>query len=358
MQINLSKRELWFYGIQILSWGTLFGVNFLSYWQQNIYKITALQALIEWFCIVVLSITITTLLRIILKRTIPFDNIKGKHIFLIIGYILISSLLIIFIYMGINRILYIYIFDRADVFEHPTQKETLRVVIFAINIFVYVLGWVILYSVIKAFTLLNINRLDRVNLEVQLKESQLNTLKGQINPHFMFNSLNNIRGLMLEDVDRSREMLTRLSEMLRYSLTKNTVNAISIKDELEMVDNYIEISRIQLEERLKFTKEIDVRSTETSIPPMIIQLLVENAVKHGISKLKEGGLITLKITQDASYLSIKVTNSGKLKFEDHTTRLGLDNIKKRLQLLYGNAATFSLTEVNNEVIAHIKIPTL
>lgn len=358
MLINLSKRDFWFYTIQFLSWGTLYGVNFLTYWQQNIYNITVTQASIEWLCIVSLSVLITTLLRYVLKRTISFDNMKVKHILRIIGYILISSVLILFIYIGINRILYIHVFDRADVLEHPTQKETIRVVIFAINILVFVLGWVILYSVIKAFSLLNINRLDKANLEVQLKESQLNTLKGQINPHFMFNSLNNIRGLMLEDVNRSREMLTRLSEMLRYSLTKNNINAINLEDELEMVGNYIEISRIQLEERLQFKKEINIDTDEIKIPPMIIQLLIENSVKHGISKLKEGGLIILKIFKDETYLFIQVINSGRLKFEDHTTRLGLENIKKRLHLLYGVTATFSLTEANNEVIALIKIPVL
>jgi LytS/YehU family sensor histidine kinase len=134
---------------------------------------------------------------------------------------------------------------------------------------------------------LNKSRETRLELESNLKESQLNTLKGQINPHFMFNSLNNIRGLMLEDVTAARNMLTSLSETLRYSLTKSESNSIALEDELDMVKNYIELSKIQLESRLQFESFIDENSLSTQIPPMIIQMLIENAIKHGISNLIE-----------------------------------------------------------------------
>ena len=100
-----------------------------------------------------------------------------------------------------------------------------------------------------------------------LKQAQLNTLKGQINPHFMFNSLNNIRGLMLEDVERSREMLTKLSEMLRYSLTKASNNAIALSEELEMVENYIELSKIQFEDRPHYQESVAAETFITSNTP-------------------------------------------------------------------------------------------
>ena len=181
-------------------------------------------------------------------------------------------------------------------------------------------------------------------------------MKSQINPHFMFNSLNNIRGLMLEDVDRSREMLTKLSEMLRYSLTKNNIDAIAVEEELEMVDNYIDLSKIQFEDRLEFVKDIQKDCLHIQIPPMIIQLLVENAAKHGISNLKNGGRISLKISKGNDELSIQVANTGELRISKNSTQLGLNNIRQRLKLLYGDEAQFSLAEVDNEVIADIKIP--
>ncbi len=216
--------------------------------------------------------------------------------------------------------------------------------------------WLFAFFAIKIYHQLKKVQIRKLQLEANLKESQLNTLKGQINPHFMFNSLNNIRGLMLEDVSKSRDMLTRLSETLRYSLTKNDVDSIALEDELEMVDNYIEISKIQLEDRLTFEKDIDVETLNQHIPPMVIQMLIENAIKHGIATLKEGGKVLLKTSLKDDKLLIDVTNSGSLKKSKNSTKLGLDNIKRRLQLLYGEQATFDLFENNNQVIASIKLP--
>ncbi|AXT19188.1 histidine kinase [Flavobacteriaceae bacterium AU392] len=216
--------------------------------------------------------------------------------------------------------------------------------------------WLFVFLTIKIYYQLKTVQLRQLQLETNLKELQLNTLKGQLNPHFMFNSLNNIRGLMLEDITKSRDMLTRLSETLRYSLTKNDVDSIAFEDELEMVENYVEISKIQLEDRLRFKTHIDENSLNKQIPPMIVQMLVENAIKHGIATLKEGGEVILTAYIENEKLLISVTNSGKLKQAKDTTQLGVENIKQRLELLYGENATFNLFENNNQVVASIKIP--
>ncbi|RWX02465.1 sensor histidine kinase [Flavobacterium cerinum] len=216
--------------------------------------------------------------------------------------------------------------------------------------------WMFVVIAIKAYHHINQVKISQLELESNLRESQLNTLKGQINPHFMFNSLNNIRGLILEDAPRSRDMITRLSEMLRYSLTKNGVNTISLKEELQTVDNYIEISKIQFEERLKFGIDVNRETLNIGIPPMVIQMLVENAVKHGIGNIKEGGEVNLKVDLQKDELVIIVENSGSLSITEGSTRLGLENIKRRLSLLYGNKASFILQENGNFVEAKIIIP--
>ncbi|MCY1489487.1 Sensor histidine kinase YpdA [compost metagenome] len=218
------------------------------------------------------------------------------------------------------------------------------------------LVWLSIILAIKVYEYINEVKFTKIELESSLKESQLNSLKGQINPHFMFNSLNNIRGLILENPIKSREMITRLSEMLRYSLTKNDINTIALEEEIEMVENFIEISRIQLEDRLKFTSKVDTGLLKLEIPPMIIQMLVENAVKHGISKLKEGGEIVLDIKHENKTLVIIVANTGTLTIEEESTQLGIKNIEKRLQLIYGENANFKLQEIENQVVAEIKIP--
>ena len=222
----------------------------------------------------------------------------------------------------------------------------------------YFIVWMFVILSIKIYHHINTIKLRQAELQTSLKESQLNTLKGQINPHFMFNSLNNIRGLMLEDVGKARNMLTSLSETLRYSLTKNDATSIALEDELEMVENYVAISKIQFEDRLHFETHIDEASLTKLIPPMIIQMLVENAIKHGISNLKSGGKVTLTTKVNEGFLEIEVINSGRIEYNQNGTQLGLKNIEKRLELLYANRATFNLNEVDNQVIATIKIPVI
>ena len=222
--------------------------------------------------------------------------------------------------------------------------------------FLILITWYGVYELMRMYQKDKKNKLEKAELKTNLKESQLNTLKGQINPHFMFNSLNNIRGLMLEDVDKSRDMITRLSEMLRYSLTQSKYDSIPVSDELEMIDNFIELSKIQFEDRLEYVEEIEDGYTEKQIPPMIIQLLVENALKHGISKLPDGGKVKLFVGEENRVFIIRVTNSGTLNYDESSTKLGLDNIRQRLDLQYGKEANFKLEEINNEVVATIKIP--
>ncbi len=217
--------------------------------------------------------------------------------------------------------------------------------------------WYFFYSNGKFLESVSLYEKEKLQLESNLKESQLNALKGQINPHFMFNSLNNIRGLILENPEKSREMITRLSEMLRYSLTKSEISTIALEEEIEMVDNFIAISKIQLEDRLKYTEQKNQDTLKVQIPPMIIQLLIENAVKHGIATIKNGGEIVLTTKKENDFLSIIVSNTGKLIIAEDTTKLGLKNIEQRLELMYGHAATFSLKEIEDKVVATILIPT-
>lgn len=218
------------------------------------------------------------------------------------------------------------------------------------------LVWLFVVMTYKVIKYLKEIRIKQLELEFNIKESTLNSLKGQINPHFMFNTLNNIRGLILEDPSRSRDMITRLSEMLRYSLTKNECNEIKLEEELEMVVNYIQISKIQFEDRLQYVEEIAPETLNIKIPPMILQILVENAVKHGISNLKAGGLVKLVAKTEDKFLKVTVVNSGKLLIQSNSTQIGLKNILSRLQLLYGELAFFEIIEVNQMVEARVVIP--
>ncbi|ALM09078.1 histidine kinase [Sediminicola sp. YIK13] len=352
----MSTKNTAYWILNIAFWSVITGLMAFAYWiNDNDLKLKNWQFIMDFTIVLLLSIFYTHQLKRSINIFIQFDNLKGIDVFKVLG-LLIASILLFYITFSLYiQFAYHFIYDRADVFEHESQglKGNL---IFIINYSIYFLVWTGFYVAVKGLMELNNGRETRLQLESNLKESQLNTLKGQINPHFMFNSLNNIRGLMLEDVDRARNMLTSLSETLRYSLTKSDSNAIALEDELEMVENYIEISKIQFENRLRFNTNIDNYTLNILIPPMIIQMLVENAIKHGISNLKEGGTIILSTTLITNQLSIEVANTGKLSQSKDSTQLGLKNIEKRLELLYGDAATFNLKEKENQVIATIKIP--
>lgn len=310
--------------------------------------------ILEGFTCGILAFMCSFIIAYFIDSYIDFKKITKKQIFSLIGVFIGIQILYS---LGIWPLLSLVKDLTGTTLYEKTQLSMFFIKVYNIPFFATLFFiWLFVYITLNIYHQLKNVQLKQATLESNLKESQLNTLKGQINPHFMFNSLNNIRGLILEDTKKSREMITRLSEMLRYSLTKNDVDAIALEDELEMVDNYVAISKIQMENRLQFDKNIEVNPYGIKIPPMIIQMLIENATKHGIANLKNGGVITLNIKQEAKQLLIEVCNSGKLSMDSKSTQLGLQNIKQRLALLYKGAANFNLEEKNNQVVATIQIP--
>ncbi|AWX43840.1 Sensor protein LytS [Flagellimonas maritima] len=350
MEINKRNSNSIFWLLQFLGWGFLNSLSFFT------LKNSSSEFMMYNFVGgIFIGISSTSLLRYYLKRNISFEDFGVSDIIKIIIAGLIASLLYGLLNVGLG---YLYHTFGTSVSEEELKilKAYNKVWLLIISSLFMIFAWVVCYLVIKLLLKLNRDRIERLELNANLKQAQLNTLKGQINPHFMFNSLNNIRGLMLEDIEKSREMLTKLSEILRYSLTKNNTNAISVEEELDMVDNYIDLSKIQFEDRLEFNKDIGKETLSLQIPPMIVQLLIENAVKHGISNLKNGGRIVLSLKQEGQQLIIEVRNSGKLQINKNSTQLGLKNIRQRLKLLYAERASFQINEVDGEVVANIKIP--
>jgi len=344
----MSNKKL-FWVLQFFGWGSIAGINI---WGKLVTRtdLSKLYIYLEGFGFILSGILTTLFIRKYLKKQITFNKFQSIEIKKILISFLFGSIAFYFLLLFFSYLSY-YILNNT--IPKVTNLQHLSTVL---NSFIFILFWMLFYLSIKISQKFRKNKIEKLELETSLKESQLNTLIGQINPHFMFNSLNNIRGLMLEDVDKSREMITRLSDMLRYSLTKNNIHKITITEELEMVENYIELSKIQLENRLEFKKEIDNSILGIEIPPMIIQMLIENAVKHGISNLPQGGLIMLKVLKKEKQLIIQVFNSGKLIINNNSTKLGLENIKKRLSLIYGNDSEFLLSEKEDMVTAMIKIP--
>ena len=123
-------------------------------------------------------------------------------------------------------------------------------------------------------------------MKTSVKEAQLLALKSQVNPHFIFNSLNNIRSLVVENPEKAREMITHLSALLRYSIQFNNEERVTLEEEIVIVNNYLNLESIQLEDRLTYKIDVDEGVNNLLIPPMSIQMLTENAIKHGICPKK------------------------------------------------------------------------
>ena len=193
-----------------------------------------------------------------------------------------------------------------------------------------------------------------------MNEIELNNLKSQLNPHFIFNALNSIRALVDENPKKSKHSITQLSNILRNSLLSDKRKLTTFNEELRMVKDYLGLETIRFEERLKTTFEIHPDSNMFLVPPLMLQTLVENGVKHGISKLKEGGEISLKTSFTEEKFIIQIRNSGNYKLNGSSKSrpgLGLKNTKHRLELLFGESASVEIrNESPNVVLTELKIP--
>lgn len=193
-------------------------------------------------------------------------------------------------------------------------------------------------------------------LKENLQQSQLHALMNQLNPHFMFNCINNIRALILEDKHKARDMLAHLADMLRYNLQDEDKATETLSKELEIAHAFMQLASIQLEARLQFKMEIESTiNQQIHVPRMLIQLLLENAVKHGIALLPEGGEVSLKVYSLSNQLILKIGNNGTLN-STKTKGIGLKNIRSRLKMLHQNKATFELSQVDKLVLATVILP--
>jgi len=300
----------------------------------------------------VLAYSTTFIVSIFIDLSVNFNNIRRIDIYKVLVLFILAQLLYSILIWPLLDMIDFWGASLGSIKKATFLVRSFNAIYFATLYFI----WLFVFITIKMYYHVNVVKMKQFQLESSLKESQLNTLKGRINPHFMFDSVNNIRGLMLEDVNKARQILTSLSETLRYSLTKNSLDSITLEDELDVVDKYVEISKIQFEDRLQFQKEVDPHTLSIEIPPMLVQMLVENAIKHGVSNLKEGGVLRLSTGIIDNILKIEVSNPGQLKEVKNTTKLGLKNIEKRLRLLYGNKAKFTLESFEDKVKAIVKIP--
>ncbi|TGE08297.1 sensor histidine kinase [Hymenobacter fodinae] len=233
--------------------------------------------------------------------------------------------------------------------------------VYAINVNILLWLWAGFYFGWHYLTRYKQAEVDKWKLATAVQEAEMRTLKAQINPHFMFNGLNNIRALVMEDPLRARDMITHLSDLLRYSIQLNSAEQVPLGRELEIVEHYLQLEALQLEERLTYSLDVDPAALSVQIPPMTLQLLVENAIKHGISPRPEGGFIRLRAQLEpaTNSLHIEVRSTGQYQPQPGHAGVGLRNARERMALLYGSSAGLSITNDPTQreaVLATLHLP--
>jgi LytS/YehU family sensor histidine kinase len=175
-----------------------------------------------------------------------------------------------------------------------------------------------------------------------LKAAELRLLKSQLNPHFLFNALNGLRSLIADDPGRARDSVTQLARLLRYTFASGEDDLVSLERELEMVDDYLALESMRLAERLTIEREIEPAARTSRVPAMLLQTLVENAIKHGIAPLKPGGTLRIEARVVDAVLELRVDNPRPMDNPPSTGGVGLRNATERLRLLFGRHATLRL----------------
>lgn len=334
-----AKKLYWF--VQFLGWGAFCVLIGFTNYNQGEFNNIKLYKLLELF---VLFVLITHTNRFIL---IYFDWLNLKLAPLIPRLVLlnfISSISLLCINYISSRFLY-----------RPNDLE-FTFTDFFVNTIVYTLFFMLWSAIYLSYHLLNKSRQQEIRnlqLEAANNEIELKTLRDQLNPHFLFNSLNSIRALIEENPKIAKSAITTLSNLLRRSLNMGKHPKVTLEEELRLVQEYLELEKIRFEERLTVSIRVSAHQ-QIMIPPFIIQTLAENAIKHGISNRNEGGELVILVDKTMHSLVIQVSNHGNLKKADEEG-IGLVNTRRRLYIQFGASAKLELHEHSGLVIATIEI---
>ena len=212
--------------------------------------------------------------------------------------------------------------------------------LFAFGVLLYLLSLAVHYVLI-AFETTRESERRRLEAEILARDAELRALRAQIDPHFLFNSLNSISALTGSDAPGARRMCLLLGEFLRHTLDVSARQRIPLADELALAERYLQIEQVRFGSRLRVERRVDVEASACLVPPLILQPLVENAVTHGIARMVEGGLIRLEVSRTSSRLAIAIENPCDAEPGSAAARpggMGLDNVRNRLDAMFGREA--------------------
>lgn len=339
----MTKTSKFYWLAQFLGWFSYCGLLSLSVWTNNPEQLN-LTFLLNVGILICSGILATHIQRELFLK-LGWLELKLSPL---IPRLLLSSFLCSIVITGIDFSTE-YLTNLNGRRSQPFEFSSLVVSIFAVLILV--LFWNAIYFTFHFFQKSRNQEISNLELTASNRESELKNLRAQLNPHFLFNSLNSIRALVDLDPAKAKIAITTLSNLLRESLLLGKENLVPLGSELIIAKNYLDLEKIRFEERLQIQWEIDESLEHFEIPPFSLQMMIENAIKHGISNLKDGGYVVVKAYRDEDKLMVlEVMNSGTLGgIKD--LGVGIQNVQKRLALQYGDKAKFELTEIKGKVQA-------
>jgi two-component system LytT family sensor kinase len=342
----VSNKKRLYWTLQITGWLSYALIQIFVF---SIEKEIPLRRVIFFFVEALICLGVTHFFRYFLNRFKWLGLSVAKMFPRVLVSITVLGFVIYFLRVPISIVLQVVNVQRL-------AFDTTQILGFGFFYVFLLFLWSLFY-----FTYHYIERYNKsLKYEASMIEIELNNLKNQLNPHFIFNALNSIRALVDENPLKSKQAINQLSNILRNSLTFEKKGLTKFDDEMKIVKDYLGLESIRFEERLKTEIDIHPDSNNFLVPPFMIQTLVENGIKHGISKLTEGGIVQVKTLADKNRLKIQIRNSGHLingVKRGKGVGMGIKNTKHRLKLLYGDEASFQIiNESDNFVLTEIIIP--
>lgn len=221
------------------------------------------------------------------------------------------------------------------------------------NIVVILGMWTALWAGWQALGRYRRGEMARLRAESQRNALELEALRARLNPHFVFNALNNVRALINEEPAKAREVVTRLSNILRHALEHSQRESASLGEELAVVEDYLAVESVHYEERLRVHRDIARDALDAQLPPMLLQLLVENAIKHGIARTPGGGELGVSAWRNGDRLAIEVSNPGRMDASAGGHGVGLAYLRTRLAREPGSH--FDLQQNGQRVLARLEV---
>jgi sensor histidine kinase YesM len=349
MMLRFFRRVSLYWLCQILGWSAYLGINvFFAYtFRESITSAFLFRSLF----VVITGISLTHVMRgVIIKwdiLSLSFEKQIGYFFLITISFALLIALVLNISYVQFQLL------DEDQLKYNFAWRFSAN----SVNVFFLLMLWNLIYFIYHYATRVRKQQIESLQAESLIRDLQLQTIKSHINPHFIFNALNSIRALIDENPNRARQAITELSNILRSSMLADKMETVSLEKELAIVKDYLALEQIRFEERLKVRFEINEQTLDQQVPPMMLQTLVENAIKHGIGKQVLGGEICITSSVDQGYHRLNVLNTGQMNGAYNEDGFGVAATRNRLRLMFGEKASFILRNADpNHVEAIVDMP--